>query len=266
MLALAGLLVAGCGDGGGGGSAARIPSAAELAGTYDLTTTPDGDTPSIGGVGLVSDDLHIELSAPYVSLHGLLGQEGTVALEGMTLGSDAITPLTGHASVEQRDDVYRVSGTIDAMGPFGATTFVMERGVGADQRSKSGRYRATLPHGVGCLDCEGHIDFDIVVGFDGTGTAAGAPEFDQGRIAVGRTGTASVLVAPHGGFMLAAPYGEALNLRCGVSVSEFGGCRITLQGNLPDRGVASTTASLLVQDFMTFVVADGTATITRLDE
>jgi len=264
MLGLAGLLVAGCGD-GGGGSAARIPSAAELAGTYDLTVTPDEDTPPIDGVALVSGNLDIELSTPYAGLGGPLEDDGTVALEGMTLGSDAIMLLSGEALAQVRDGVYRISGTITNTGFAGPSTFVMERGVGADVRSESGRCRVTLSRSPQCLDCVSHIDLDLVVTAAGTGTAAGAFELDRGGTPLGQTGDAVVNVAPHGAFFLGAPYGDAGSLLCHGLVG-IGPCRLSVRGTLPDRPGTSRDASFVIQDFFTFEVASGGATVVRLDD
>jgi hypothetical protein len=271
MLALAGLLVAGCGDGGGGGSTARIPSAAELAGTYDLTTKLQGEEIAVG-VGIAgevvdgSGVLFVELTAPAASLQGPFKPDGTAQLEGTNLGSDAREFLAATVRAEERDGAYRITGKFT--GPFEANTaFRMERAVGADLSGSSGHYRVTLASSPSDCRCETSILFDLTVPPSGEGFATATTESDGHGNVVGLVSRAGVDVSPSGRFTLSAHYALAETQMC-LGASGAGQCTLTLAGILPRDATTSAPLTFLLQDELTTNVGFGAggATIVRLSD
>lgn len=290
VIALAGLTLAACGDGGGHGSTTRIPSADELAGTYDLTTTFEGSSQPVRGVasavGGASGDFELTFSAPSAEARGTLQADGTTALDGMTLGSDAIEFVHGQARAEVRAGVLRISGTLDA-GIQGRVVFTMERPLDADLSGMSGRYRVTFARSQSSCGCATAADLELTVAADGTGTAADASEIDSAGVAVGVLTRVSLRVSPSGRFVLSAGYRNPPLGSCTAALAALGhdvthledtgqpaaprpapsvdeGCVFLLHGTLPARIGASTSASFVLEDIRTFpTFGSGEVTIAR---
>ena len=263
VIALIGLTLAACGDGGGGhGSAARVPSPDELAGTYDLTTTLPGSSTMSRGVGTADGNLALTLSVPPVFVHGAIGADGTTALDGTNVGSDAIQFVHGHARVEAHAGVLRIVGGLDE-GFESPATFTMERPVGADLRNASGRYRLTFTVSPSRCGCASTIDLALAIPAAGTGTAGDAPEV-SGDSVVGSLSRTSIDVAPSGRFTMSGHYG-LFDAFCGPISAIAGACALSLRGTLPTHAGESADADFVVQDGLTFTIAAGTVAITRLD-
>lgn len=264
VIALAGLAVTGCGEGGNHGSSARIPSAAELAGTYDLTTKFDDQGSGATGIGVVSGDLFLELTVPFVGLNGLLGKSGAVDLEGMNLGSDAIEFVTGHAQVDERAGFFRVFGRLEGGAFTNQLTFSMRRPVDADLTAASGRYHVVFESASSQCACERSVDLDIGLTKGGTGSADGPVDIvrENGeRDATLRS--ISVIVSPTARLKISAHYGDAAP-PCGAQVLPGGPCTLSVTGTLPDKPGTSTSASAILQDGLTFQIGSDAVTITRL--
>jgi hypothetical protein len=266
--AVALLCAAACGGGGDTdvGASARVPAATELVGSYDIGTTPPGASAGVATVFVhdrvhedVLDELFLNLNAPAVSLHGALHADGTLPLEGMTTGSDAVLRIHGEARAEQRDATLRIAGTLNT-----GMTFVMERPLDADQSRASGRYRLRLSpspqpdHGDGTIELELRVQPNGVATADGNGAerdAAGTP--------IGTVSNLSAVVAPSGRFTLTMQYDFVPGGAC-----LFGQhCRLDVGGVLPraadDDLVTDGGYSYAVEPTL-FGISGGDVEITRL--
>ncbi len=259
------LTLAACGDGGGSGndSAVRIPSEAELAGTYDLATTFAGSSQPALGVASASVGFDLTLSVPPVTMHGTLDKNGTVALEGTNFGSDAREFVHGRARVEVRAGVLRILGALDDP-PFEAT-FVMERPVGSDLTGTSGPYLLRLDRSPSSCGCSTVVHLDLTVAAGGTGSAPDASELfpdEGGGLVVGALTGVSVLITPTGRFTMSARYDNPPLEFCAPTT--FGGpCTFSSSGTLPAHPGASTSADFVVRDGLTVEVGAGTIAIVR---
>jgi hypothetical protein len=238
------LTVGGCGGGGGGDGRSHVPSAAEIGGTYDLTTTVRGGTePSRSGVGVVGvgDELHLELSEPLAALSGALERNGSLRLEGRTTGSDVIEPLQATARVRRIDDTYWITGTIQTLD----VDFAMSRPVGSDLQNASGRYRLTFSRSFGRHDGPSVIDLTADVSVGGSAKLAAGHEVDARGNELADLSFGMLDVAPSGRFHLETTYADP-NGGCGAGPEGTGPCVLRVDGQLPESGAtAAARAELL---------------------
>ncbi len=244
----------------------RVPAAAELVGTYDLTTTVSGGSQpvlGIGSVGVQDEELVVGLTAPPVSLRGTLAPDGTYAFEGHTTHSDAVTLVEGTARVEARGDVLRIDGTIE--GVLGAQTFRMERPIGTSLASATGRYRVTFVTSPGGCGCETHADLDLTIADTGSGSGGTAEEIDAGGTVVGSLVDISVRISPGRRFDVTTSYGSSHSQHCTGSAPVFT-CTLSLGGSLAAADEAASGVTFLLKDVFTFPVSNGTGTLRRTNE
>ncbi len=257
-------LLAACG--GHNAADEHIPSAADIAGTYDLTATFHDTQSTERGVARIGIDseFNASLTVPPVTLHGTLEADGTLALTGITTNSDAVLPVRARGRIAVVDRVCRVVAEITGSG-MGDADVVMERPIGTDARGAAGSYRIELtPSPSGC-GCPGRIDLAAAFDRGGLASIADAQELtsaDHGVDGVLATlPFGSLELAPSGRFHVGASY-EPIAGPC----AGFGGvpCRLEIDGELPAApGDAPGTGSFTEFSGFGFVGSSGTITIHR---
>jgi hypothetical protein len=236
------LVAAACGGGGGGDGGADVPQAAELVGSYDLTTTRDRRAAAGVARVAVGADTSLELSDPPVALHGTPRDDGTMAVTGFTTHSDDVATLSGTASVERHDGVLRIAGSLDD-----GSAFVADRPAGFDQSPTSGTYRFHFIGRVGNPDAEGTVDVELRVDADGRTSlrTGGAPWL-----------TADMILAPSRRFRLRYD---------SVFTCAFGRCRVDAVGVLPSAaGDPATAGTYSYLFYFLPVMTSGDVEFTRL--
>lgn len=259
----------GCGGGGGGDGghdSAQVPSAAELAGTYDLTARQGGSSPdSVGQVNVDGDKLRVGMILNgSVNVSGVLRDDGSIELEGTQLVGDVLNPVTGSARAEERDGVRRISGHIRIAGAD--LDFTMERPVGADVSVFRGRYELVFAKSPSPCHCATTAEISVIIGADGTGTSSAADEFNASAIAVAFFEPGAALVSPSGRLSLSMAYSTPPHAGC-APVTGIGPCAIRLSGTLspPDDGSATSGRFHLESPLTLMHLGDGDFTVVRVN-
>jgi hypothetical protein len=200
-----------------------VPAAVVLVGSYDVSITRNSATvASVGAVYVHDDQTTVVLTDPPMSLDGSLNRDGTIALEGLTTFSDAISFVNGTARAELSSGTLRITGTLDERD-----TFVMVRNVGVDQRGQSGRYRIRFRPSPQTPAVDGTVDVTLVIDSAGQSDFHADPERDADGTPIATFGLPRFLIAPSGRFHIAAQYFPIV-ARC-----VFDPCQIEVTGELP---------------------------------
>jgi hypothetical protein len=251
------LVLTACGTGGGGqavGHDTRVPAAAEIVGTYDVTK-PEG------GVGVIAlgDELSVGLTHPAVELHGTLHpSDGVLELSGHTTSSDFLMPVTASGKIEVRDGVYRFMATL--AGPtVDGIEVVMERPVGSDLSIAAGGYRFEFADGPSGCQCPSTIVFSAPI--DASGSASlmeAADDVDAEGHVLASLPFAFLDLTPSGRFSFDAGYtlsdGFCLRGQCGPF-------QLSVDGILPSGSAAVATGRYTLFSAIRTVVTSGDVAI-----
>ena len=209
MLGSLAVIATGCGD--HGNASPSRPSAAQLAGTYDVTAADFGLGDELLGAVHAGENgtIHIDVFRGTLgrsSLSGVLDADGTVTLSGDDTNIGPAIPVTGSAEVEVVERKYRISAVLEsAVFDSGQHALTMERPVDTSLVGASGTYRFDFPDSPNGCVCPSSAIVDLT--FDRTGDGSSAVAMDvAGGVNVGIIAAGSALLTPGGDFKLRARY------------------------------------------------------------
>ncbi len=208
VLASLAVIATGCGD-HGTASPSRL-SAAQLAGTYDVTAADFELGDELLGVVHAGENgtIHVDIfraTLARTSLSGVLDADGTAALSGDDTNIGPAIPVTGSVEVQLVERKYRISVVLES-AVFGSGQFalIMERPIDASLAGASGAYRFEFSASPNGCECPSSAVVELT--FDPTGNGTSAPAMDIAGVTVGTIGAGSALLTPGGEFKLRTRY------------------------------------------------------------